>query len=157
MTIQTPMSAAPRRIDGPAQRALCAEHSALLRQMAALQRRVSEQVTQQAARLAAVEAENFRLRAALVRSRTAVLWGLPPTSSALPVRRPAPRSATPVVERKWREAQAAICQTGCVGHAHAWLDDQGQCRRTGEACGPQSPLATQADGLTPPLKRADLA
>ncbi|MEZ5702753.1 MAG: hypothetical protein R3E42_13695 [Burkholderiaceae bacterium] len=32
------------------------------------------------------------------------------------------------------EAQAVICQTGCVGHAHPWLAPDGQCRRSGDAC-----------------------
>jgi hypothetical protein len=81
-----------------------------------------------------VEADNLRLRAALIRSRTAVLWGLPPVPLSVPTRRPLPRSAPPLVEHQWREAQAVICQTACAGHAHPWRDDKGQCQRSGQAC-----------------------
>lgn len=128
----------------PEQRALSNEHGALLRQMAALQLRVSDQIAQQTARLVVVESENLRLRAELVRSRTAALWGLQAATVAAPVRRREPRSLAPVV-RQWREAQAVICQTGCVGHAHAWLDDQGQCRRTGEVCQPHGSDSVDRD------------
>lgn len=136
----------------PDQRALSDEHGALLRQMAALQRRVSDQVAQQAHRLNAIESENLRLRAELVRSRTAVLWGLHTAAVGTPIRRLAPRLSAPVA-REWPEAQAVICQTGCAGHAHAWLDDQGQCRRTGETC--QTPGSVSADRDLSGQSRAD--
>lgn len=141
--------AAPDMAD-KAHRALSEEHGALLRQMATLQRRVSDHVSQQARRVAALEADNLRLRAELVRSRTALLWGLQPASPAVPMRRLALRQpAVPVVERPWREAQAVICQTGCTGHAHIWRDDQGQCRRSGEACQPHSSEAGESSASDP--------
>jgi hypothetical protein len=112
------------------------EHGALMRKVAALQRRMDEQVVDQAQRLFALEADNLRLRAELVRSRTAVLWGLQSAAVTTPSRRPTPRVSAPV-QSQWRAAQAVICQTGCAGHAYPWLDDQGQCRRTGELCQPQ--------------------
>lgn len=131
-------------VSDPDQRALSDEHGALLRQMAALQRRVSDQIAQQAHRLNAIESENLRLRAELVRSRTAVLWGLHTAAVGAPIRPLLPRASAPVA-REWPEAQAVICQTGCVGHAHAWLDEHGQCRRTGEVCQPHGSVFAELD------------
>ena len=39
-----------------------------------------------------------------------------------------------VSEHGARDAQSVISQTGCVGHAHPWLDDDGQCRLSGQVC-----------------------
>jgi hypothetical protein len=77
--------------------------------------------------------------------RTATLWGLgglllAPAGNA--ARAPVLRAVHPV----WREASEVICQTGCVGHAHPWRDDQGLCRRTGEACQPGAGVQAEADG-----------
>lgn len=137
--------AAPLAVD-PAHRALSDEHGALLRQMATLQRRVSDQIAEQARRLSILEADNLRLRAELVRSRTAVLWGLQAAAVTTPRRRSVPRERPPV-NNQWREAQAVICQTGCAGHASPWLDEQGQCRRTGEVCQPHG--STTAANVEP--------
>jgi hypothetical protein len=112
---------------------LVAEHGVLMRQMGGLQRRSSEQLQAARAREAALEADNLRLRAELVLLRTCVFWGL---GAATVLRRPpALRPGTRVpVDAAAREAQAVICQTGCVGHAHPWLEAGGQCRRSGQAC-----------------------
>lgn len=112
---------------------LVAEHGALLRRLAQLQQRVSDQLQTAERRQRDLEADNIRLRAELVRVRTATVWGLRPAALA--------RRAVPALRREasdqqeaMREAQAVICQTGCVGHAHPWLGEDGQCLRSGQAC-----------------------
>lgn len=121
-----------QRADRPAHE-LVVEHGVLMRQIGGLQRRSSEQRQASAAREAALLADNLRLRAELVLLRTAVFWGL---SAAVVLRRPAlPRPAgRPNYATEAREAQTVICQTGCVGHAHPWLEADGQCRRSGQVC-----------------------
>ena len=88
------------------------------------------------ARLAQLEADNLRLRAALLVSRSALLWGLGP-SAALAGADGMTSAAMPA------SAHRVLCQVGCEGHAHVWLDEGGQCRRTGSAC---DALATPANG-----------
>lgn len=106
---------------------LVIEHGVLMRQIGGLQRRSTEQWQ-------ALQAENLRLRAELVILRTSVLWGLGVqplmrrTATVKPVRR---QSA---VAHGTVEAQALICQTGCIGHAHPWLGEEGQCLRSGQVC-----------------------
>ena len=96
------------------------EHGLLLRYLGQVQQRLSN-------RLYRLEDENLRLRAALVVQRTAWLWGLgPPSANAGTAG--ATSSAPP------SSAHRLLCQVGCEGHAHAWLTDEGQCRRTGGAC-----------------------
>ncbi len=127
------MSISPwARAAQPAQE-LVAEHGVLMRQIGGLQRRSSELQQAAARRETALLAENLRLRAELVLLRTSVFWGL---GAATVMRRPAPaRAATPAgCVQGTPEAQAVICQTGCVGHAHPWLEPNGQCRRSGQAC-----------------------
>lgn len=95
------------------------EHLVLIRLVGRLQERMSVFVTAAATSLRLQEAEIVRLRGELLVARTAALWGL-----------------------AWGEAQAqrldlahqVICQTGCVGHAHYWLGDDGNCQRTGDPC-----------------------
>lgn len=115
-------------------RALAAEHGVLLRQLARLQQRVSEQLQAAARRQTALESQNLRLRSELVRLRTAEAWGIATSAlargaSASPARPPVVR-ADPTL----RDAQAVICRTGCAGHAHPWLEEDGHCRRTGSVC-----------------------
>lgn len=112
---------------------LVAEHGVLMRQIGGLQRRSSELLRTSTAREAALVAQNLRLRAELVLLRTRVFWGLGaaavlrcPPAERKPARAPLDTGAP--------EAQAVICQTGCVGHAHPWLEADGQCRRSGQAC-----------------------
>lgn len=110
---------------------LVVEHGVLMRQIGGLQRRSSELLQASIAREAALQADNLRLRAELVLLRTSVFWGL---GAATVLRRSPAAPARPVVDASAREAQAVICQTGCVGHAHPWLEADGQCRRSGQAC-----------------------
>lgn len=118
----------------PVVRALAAEHGTLLRQWARLQQRVSEQLQGAARRQTALESQNLCLRAELVRLRTAEAWGIPATAMARSVTASQARSPVVRADAALREAQAVICQTGCAGHAHPWLDEDGHCRRTGLAC-----------------------
>lgn len=129
------------RAPAPTPDAACAhavanEHGALTRQLAALQRRVSEQLADHARRVQGLEAEVMRLRARLVQARTALLWGL--GHVALPAQSRATRPSAPTTRTTrtstMPQASAVICQTGCTGHAHPWLEADGQCRRTGGAC-----------------------
>lgn len=132
---------------------LALEHVALVGRLGRLQQRVTEQLQAGASRQAALEAENLRLRCELVRMRTAVAWDLRPAALQSPPV-PGPGANAPRVEAEMREAQAVICQTGCVGHAHPWLEPDGQCRRTGQACdrledeGSARPAATTRSGTT---------
>ena len=83
--------------------------------------------------------------------RTATLWGL--GQQALSRSLGAPQAPGPRLPAVWREASAVICQTGCEGHGHPWLDEQGGCRRTGEVCQPvgrANEEAPQPDGATAP-------
>lgn len=130
-TPPTARNAPPRA--GALAHELVAEHGVLMRQIGGLQRRSSELLRASSARETALVAENLRLRAELVLLRTSVFWGL---GAAMVLRRPpAVRAVRPTaVDAGAREAQAVICQTGCVGHAHTWLEADGQCRRSGQAC-----------------------
>jgi hypothetical protein len=109
------------------------EHGVLLRYLGEVQRGVS-------VRLARLEADNLRLRAALMVNRTAWLWGLGP-----PVTLAGHTGATPVTPPA--SPLRVLCRVGCEGHAHAWLDEGGQCRRTGSAC---EALAVPATGRPEP-------
>lgn len=112
---------------------LVVEHGVLMRQIGGLQRRSSELLQAATAREAALQSENLRLRAELVLLRTGVFWGLGAAAlgRAAQTRR---GSAPPVRDPALREAQAVLCQTACVGHAHPWLEADGQCRLHGQAC-----------------------
>lgn len=117
----------------PMAQELTREHGVLLRQIGGLQRRCTELLRSSASRVAELEKDNLRLRAELVLWRTALVWGL----GAAALGRPAQarrRSAPPVRDPALREAQAVLCQTACVGHAHPWLEADGQCRLHGQAC-----------------------
>lgn len=101
------------------------EHGVLLRQLARLQQGLG-------AELARLERENLGLRATLLLARTAWLWGLaPPPTAATP---PRPRRPIGTSHDGPATVQQLLCQVACTGHAHYWLGEQGQCRRSGEAC-----------------------
>lgn len=119
-------------------RVLWDEHGVLLRRLAHLQHSLGAQLEEAARRQAALEAQNLRLRAELVCWRTATVWGLPVQSRTTLVALAGPRPAL-LKARGMREAQAVLCQTGCVGHAHPWLED-GHCRQTGQACDRLQPV-----------------
>jgi ElaB/YqjD/DUF883 family membrane-anchored ribosome-binding protein len=114
-------------------RELAQEHGVLMRQIGGLQSRCTELLRSASSRVAALEGENLRLRAELVLLRTSVFWGLGAATVLRRARSQVEKSRQPV-QAGAREAQAVICQTGCVGHAHPWLDADGQCRRSGQAC-----------------------
>ena len=131
---QTPPSILLARHDSVAAREIAIEHGVLTRQVAGLQRRVGEQLRAYALQVSALQDEVLHLRAQLIVSRTSLLWGL----GVADVMKPLARRARSLAERAeasaMQEANSVICQTGCVGHAHPWLEADGQCRRTGQAC-----------------------
>ena len=107
--------------------ALQGEHALLLRYLGQVQQRLS-------LRLYRLETENLSLRAALLVQRTAWLWGLGPPAV------PAPAAGEKVADPQ-ASAHRLLCRVGCEGHAHAWLTEEGQCRRTGAACDTVGPRA----------------
>lgn len=117
------------------------EHKLLLRHWAGLQDRVSRQSCEQMRRCQALEAELMRLRARWVLATTQMLWGLgwpglPATARhAAVLDSDAQEDALEGLPAS-AEARAAalICRTGCAGHAHAWLGDEGECKLTGGDC-----------------------
>lgn len=117
---------------------LSGEHGALARRLAALQDRVSRQIADHADQVRVLQAEVVRLRGRLMQARTALLWGL----ARGDLRGPSQALTRPgvlarrlsLVSEALPEAHAVICQTGCAGHAHAWLEADGVCRRTGSTC-----------------------
>jgi hypothetical protein len=116
-----------------------AEHAVLARRLAGIQGRVDAQMRASAQQVQVLEGEVLRLRTQLVLARTCVLWGL----NAMTLTRPLQQRRTrpDAVPASMAEASGVICQTGCVGHAHPWLEADGQCRRTGVACHQVSGLA----------------
>ncbi|MCW5668938.1 MAG: hypothetical protein KIT86_04705 [Hydrogenophaga sp.] len=131
---QNPPSPLPARHDSLAAREIAIEHGALTRQVAGLQRRVGEQLRAWALQVSALEDEVLYLRAQLMVSRTCQLWGLGVAGVMKPLARRVPPPAGQAGARAMAEASSVICQTGCVGHAHPWLEGDGQCRRTGQTC-----------------------
>lgn len=113
---------------------LVREHGALARQLAGLQGRVDGLLRQHAHQIAGLQAQNLRLRAQQVVWRTGVCWGLGSSLLLQPTPRRALLAPHAPIDRASPQAQALICQTGCTGHAHPWLDADGLCRRSGMAC-----------------------
>ena len=126
------------------------EHQLLIRRVAALQSRVTDLLRVHQAAQRALEAEIVRMRAQAVVNRTQRLWGLPeqprqrrePSGTAVGTHAPGVRAE--------QAADSVLCQTGCVGHAHAWLQADGGCSRTSRACtevpvSPTPPIRQQSD------------
>ncbi|MBD3892698.1 hypothetical protein [Hydrogenophaga sp.] len=115
---------------------LVAEHAALARQIGGLQRQVGAQLQHSAQRIDTLETQLLQLRAQLLITRSSVLWGLGlGLAGRLASRAAAASAARPrASQSSWSQASQVICQTGCVGHAHPWLQDDGLCLRTGQAC-----------------------
>lgn len=112
---------------------LSREHGALVRRLAALQQHLDDLLCGHARQVNALEVERMRLRAQVVLLRTASLWGL--GAVQMPSSSPPARLRTqPPLAAETLQAQAVICQTGCAGHAHPWLADDGLCRRSGQVC-----------------------
>jgi len=143
---------------------LAGEHGALTRQMAALQRRVSEQLADCMRQIRRLEGDVVRLRGRLIRSRTALSWGL--AGASLPAEIAAQARARPpsrlrhvalatqaAAAATMPEASAVICQSGCAGHAHPWLEADGLCRRTGATCGVG--VSVDEDASTGPAQHSD--
>ncbi len=132
--------------------ALSREHGALLRQIGGLQHSVSAQLQNSAARQRQLESDNLRLCAELVILRSAAAWGLGQAALARPAqpRRPLAQGMS---DPALAQAHRVICQTGCVGHAHPWLDAAGQCARSGQAC---DRMDTEASPTTDSHREPDL-
>ncbi len=122
------------RHDSMAAREIEIEHAVLTRQLAGAQRRLSEEMQAHAQRVHALESEVVQLRAQLVMARSCMLWGLNTAGVMRPLARRARVVQAAAEAAAMAEASDVICQTGCVGHAHPWLEVDGQCRRTGTSC-----------------------
>jgi len=143
---------APTRAASPPE-----EQLVWLRHYAQVQQRVSQTVRQMAARIEVLEADLLRHRAQVVVERTAKWWAVPmrgsrslrarpgvqsdalPRSAARPdfglqVAAPAANRSPVAAQAAWRASDEVLCQTACVGHAHHWLDADGQCQRKGGEC-----------------------
>lgn len=108
------------------------ENGVLMRRLGGLQQRMSELLRIAAVREDALQRENLRLRAALVLVRTALFWGLPAIGNPRAPARTGRLVSSP--DPDMTHARRVICQTGCVGHAHPWLDESGLCRQSGQPC-----------------------
>lgn len=111
------------------------EHWALIREWAGWQQRMDTLRDEQAQRVRQLERELMRLRAERVIRHTQWLWGMGFAGFARPgtgglAARSSETDGNPARQR----TQAVICQTGCISQAHAWLDDEHQCRLLGGTC-----------------------
>jgi len=117
---------------------LADEHSALCRQLGGLQRHLSAMLTSQQQDIRRLEAETVRLRGQLLIARTAMLWGMHgagvQAAAAQRIRTPARPAAARLPAAA--EAREVLCQVGCKGHAHPWLDPLGHCGLDGQPCAP---------------------
>lgn len=93
------------------------EHAVLCRHLGGVQDRVSRLMQEKEVALNALTSEVVRLRGQLVVARTSMLWGMQTQST-----------------QDLEAARKVICQTGCAGHAHPWLSEDGQCRWSGRVC-----------------------
>lgn len=96
------------------------ENGVLIRALADAQRRTSHCVRGLHGELQDQQGLAMRLRAALVVKETELMFLRDDVAAMLDASHDA--------------AELVICQTGCVSHDHHWLGDDGQCRRTGQAC-----------------------
>jgi hypothetical protein len=112
------------------------EHAVLCRHLGGVQDRVSQLLQEKEAALHALTREVVRLRGQLVVARTTLLWGMTTPVVSVPQRARAssglPARTGPAQD--FEAARKAICQTGCAGHAHPWLSEDGQCRWSGREC-----------------------
>ena len=112
------------------------EHAVLCRHLGGVQDRVSRLMQEKEKALHALTSEVVRLRGQLVVARTTLLWGMNTPLASIPHRSRASHAvhAQPGQAANLEAARKAICQTGCAGHAHPWLSDDGQCRWSGRVC-----------------------
>lgn len=119
------------------------ELAVCLRYLGGVQSRCTDLVRQQQHQIDQLQAQLIRLRAQCILERTQNLWGLWSIQTRSgPASLPAAGTVSakfppPLKEKAWQTAQKIICQTGCMGHAHAWLKSDGQCARTGQECDEQ--------------------
>jgi len=106
---------------------ITAEHTALLRQWGRLQTQIEALQRTHAHEKAQTSQELVRLRAQLIIRDTLAYWGMNPLLHR-------PRVAPARQSDRAISAQEVICQTGCLSQAHAWLDNNDQCRLYGGAC-----------------------
>lgn len=132
----SPMARPPSLLD---------EHAVLIKCLGRLQRRMDQLRAEHEREIGVLNAELVRLRAQMVLAHTRACWrigvdlgqrvraspdanpGPHPAGAAVREPRPSPAPALAA-------AQVVICQTGCAGHAHPWLEADGQCRLSGLAC-----------------------
>jgi hypothetical protein len=125
------------------------ELAIVLRHMGGVQVQVSALVRQQQLQIEQLQTQLMRMRAQRLLDQTQRFWGLvdgsrPANPLPLPTMAVSFRKAKPsLTEKAWQAAQKIICQTGCVGHAHHWLQDDGQCARTGQDCDAQTTEETR--------------
>lgn len=119
---------------GAPARWLEAEHVVLVRRMARLQCLFDELLSEHDRKVSELEAEIVRLRGRLVVARTQTLWGFGAVA-ALPERvPPVSRAPLPLPWASMPHAAQVLCQVACVGHAHYWLQEGGDCARSGDRC-----------------------
>ncbi|WP_332748547.1 hypothetical protein [Hydrogenophaga sp.] len=113
------------------------EHAILTRHLGSVQDRVSRLLCDKESELQTLSSEVVRLRGLLVLSRTSMLWGLSAPlmrAGRRPAMLPSLEQPTAARQEDLEASRKAICQTGCTGHAHHWLSDEGQCRWSGRPC-----------------------
>ncbi|MDP1687235.1 hypothetical protein [Hydrogenophaga sp.] len=112
------------------------EHAVLCRRLGGVQDRVSKLLQEKEMALTALAREVVQLRGQLLVARTSILWGmsLPMETVTLGNKASRPVTATTRPTQGMEAARKAICQTGCSGHAHPWLSDDGHCLWSGRIC-----------------------
>lgn len=113
---------------------LAAEHAVLVRRMARLQCLFDELLNDNQRKTAELEAQIVRLRGGLVLARTQSLWGLGASAALVPRAPLLSRAPSSSPGESMPQAEQVLCQVACVGHAHHWLQDGGDCARSGERC-----------------------
>ncbi len=112
------------------------EHAVLCRQLGGVQDRVTRLLREKEVALNALIREVVRLRGQLMVARTSLLWGMTVPVAGLPLQPRASSEARAQIDptQDLEAARKVICQTGCAGHAHRWLTDDGQCSWRGQVC-----------------------
>lgn len=112
------------------------EHAVLSRHLGNVQHRLSNLMQEKDEALEALQYEVVRLRADLMIARTHILWGMGMPAKCVnhKLRASYPVRPFAYVSHDLEAARKTICQTGCTGHAHHWLTEDGRCRWSGRAC-----------------------
>ena len=129
------------------------EHSVLLRQYGALQRRCGHQVLAQAQEIERLQQQQVRLRASLIVRDSVLAWEREDRRKLLDAMALRPedeieaeheRDSTLMhlhghesdadwLEHSLRCADLVVCQTGCISHGAYWRVED-HCKRTGKTC-----------------------